>query len=324
VKKLPVVKPSVVSYLHHAYKLAILETEDKARHYVVNNFLQVYSPGLNDPDVGMVVDFYCHDGVYPRYPFLTWAWMSGTLLGNLDVNKTQIVCAAIDSRHYVEATLDEFHIPVKSSYKQEHFIHQNLIFGYCKDKRLFYAVGFDNGLRFAEYTITFDEFEKAMQCNVGLALIGWAESAKFSNSQEYSPELIKAYLNDFIESRCSFIAYRPSTAVFGAATYEVAISLLEQENGRALNFLPWCVFYEHKKKLCSLAEYLAQERELIVSGALSQALKVLRDDFLELRNYLLEAKYYDTQVKIQSLRRNIEVITNSEADILRELAQTVS
>jgi hypothetical protein len=246
--------------------------------------------------------------------------MSGTLLVNLGGNIPQMMCAALDSQYYVEATLDEYYLSMKQAYRQHHFTHQNLIFGYCSDKRVFYAFGFDKALRFAEYTITFDELEAAMHCNIGVGLIGWSQSPKYSNGQEYSSTLIKAYLNDFIESRCSFINYRPASAVFGAATYEVAISMVERDNGERLNFLPWCVFCEHKAKLCSLADYLARERNVLVPNAILRELKVLQSDFFELRNYLLEAKFDGACVNIGSLRQDLERITNCEADVLRELA----
>lgn len=319
--KLPVTKPSIISYLHHAYKLAILETNDKTRDYLINNFLQVYAPGFDDHAVGMAIDFYCYDGLYPRYPFLSWAWMTGRLLENIGGNVSQMMCASLDSQYYVEANLDEFYLPTKLAYRQYHFTHQNLIFGYCKERRIFYALGFDNALRFSEYTMTFDEFEAAMQCNIGVGLIGWSDSAKYSNGQEYSPVLIKTYLNDFVESRCSFVSYRPASAIFGAATYELATSMVEQQNGRALNVLPWCIFYEHKTKLCDLADYLVRERKAAIPDSIRHELNMLKNDFLELRNYLLEAKFNDTQVKIASLRRNLGRITDAEPDVIRTLAE---
>lgn len=320
--KLPIcTSPSIISYLHHAYPLAIVEAGDQARRYLVNSFLQLHSRENDAPGVGkeILVDFYSHDGMYPRFPLLNWAWLSTAVLRKMGSALAEQACGALDSGCYLEATLDEFYLPSRPSYQRRHLPHQNLIFGYAREEQLFHVIGFGRDASFTEYTISFADYALAMRDDLGVAFISCGNGPEYSNSQMYSPGLVRQYLGDFLESRSSFLSYQPAGSTFGVATYDIAAAQVEQRNGRDIDIRPWCVFHEHKQKLSALAAFLEREREAVFAPDTQRELQLLERDFQRLRNYLIEAHMNDTQVKVASLRENLKRITVAEAEVISAL-----
>lgn len=317
--KLPICKPSVTCYLHHGLKLAILETDENARRHLTNNFLQLFSRVDQAWGGATLIDFFGYDGLYMRPPMLDWARLSAPLLKKMGGKIADQMCAALDMGHYLEVSLDEFYLSCKPAYQRFHYLHPSLIYGYSQEERYFYAIGFDHTGSFREFTISYDEFTAGMTEDAGVAFLSWLSNPVLTNSQTYSPDLVKAYLNDFLESRNSFITHRPANAHFGFATYEVAIDCVENHNASNIDLRPWCVFHDHKKKLQALSEFLARERGALFDVEFENEVKLLGQDFLALRNYMIEAKATNTPVKISSLRSNLERLAVGEKIVIQGL-----
>lgn len=312
---LPVCQPSVISFLHHANSLSVSETDPRSRHHLINSFLQLY--------VGMGgegnIDFYSCDGMYPRYPFIDGAWVATPTLRALGADLVTQTCAILDRGAYLDALLDEFHISAHRAYQQAHFPHQNLIYGYDKDAEHFLAMGYGRQFRYGALSIPFDEFRLALADHLGMSIISRNDLPEYNNSEAFSPVKICTYLDDFVHARNSFLSFRPPAGLFGVATYVHAVSLVEQRNGAMLDIRPWSIFCEHKEKLLALHDYLTEEKGVPLPAQVTQQLRQLRDEFLELRNYLIEAVIANTTVKIGALQRNLAMITSNETTLIRAL-----
>lgn len=312
---LPVCKPSIVSYLHHANSLCIVETDPRARDLLVNNFLQLYCGAGHEGNI----DFYSGDGMYPRYPLIHRAWLSARTLAAMGDDVVRQACGMLDSGCYLDALLDEYHLSAHLAYRRCHFPHQNLIYGYSQQRREFLAMGFDRQACYSQLAIPFDEFRAALASDLGLSVVSRTDLLEYNNSSTFAPLLIQTALRDFLASSNSFLSFRPPQGIFGVATYAVAASLVERNNGAAIDIRPWCVFYEHKEKLLALHDYLVRQRQCAIPAGVGAELTQLRDDFLALRNYLLDAAVSGAHVKPASLRSNLASITASESYAINAL-----
>jgi hypothetical protein len=257
--------------------------------------------------------------MYPRYPFIDRAWVATPTLRVLGADLVTQTCAILDRGAYLDALLDEFHIRAHHAYQQAHFPHQNLIYGYDEDAEHFLAMGYGRQFRYEQLHIPFHEFRLALADHLGMAIISRNDLPEYNNSEIFSPAKICAYLDDFVLARNSFLSFRPPAGIFGVATYAHAVSLVEKRNGATLDIRPWSIFCEHKEKLLALHDYLMVERGAAFSAQTTQQLRQLRDDFMDLRNYLIEAIIADTTVKITALERNLAMITSSETTLIRAL-----
>jgi hypothetical protein len=323
---LPICKPSIISYLHHANPLAILETDQRPRHFLINQFLQLHArphhaPGLKP---GVIVDFYSYDGMYPRLPFLSHSWLSAPMLQCLGGNLIEQVCALLDAGNYVEILVDEFYVPDRIAYRNFHFPHQNLLYGYDKAARQFYTQAFDAKWVFKKLTLSFEDLLEGFGPGCGLAIINWSDAHEYSNSQVFSTTIVRTYLQDFIAARTSFVSYRPVDAHYGTDCYRVALAMLDGVRGDQIDIRAWCVFYEHKQKLVNLYQYLLEQQKIHFNDVLFGDLKWLANDFMTIRNHILEAKLSDDTVDITLLWDNLDALSRQEngliADVLSALA----
>jgi hypothetical protein len=314
-KTLPVCKPSITTYLHHANSLCITETLPHARHFLINYFLQLYTcTGLEKK-----VDFFASDGMHPRYPFIHRAWLSTLTLKMIGGDIIEQICRMIDSGCYVDALLDEYYISEKLSFNQSHFPHQNLIYGYSLSNRCFLAQGFNKQARYGAFVIPFEEVRAGLRHDLGLCVVSRTDLLDHNNSSPFDANVIATYLGDFLESKNSFLSYRPKNEAFGVATYEYAVKLIEENNGERIDIRPWCVFSEHKDKLQNLYNYFAIDNSIVFQKDVVDELLALRNNFLDLRNYVLESALTGRIINIKTLRRNINVIAEKEVYVIRSL-----
>ncbi len=318
---LPVCRPSIASFLHHANSLCIVETLPRARHYLVNYFLQLYVGAGHEGNI----DFYSCDGMYPRYPFIHRGWLPTLTLKAMSNSLADLACGMLDSGCYLDALLDEYYLSAHWAYRRQHYLHQNLIYGYSREQGKFLAMGFDRVGRYEKFTISFDEFAEGIAGDAGLSVVGRTELVEYNNSEPFSPLLITTYLRDFLDSRNSFKSFRPPSGIFGLATYDKAIDDLEtgMRMGAAIDIRPWSVFHEHKEKLLALHDYLVEEKKLVLPEQAREDLAALRDDFLWLRNHLMESAVERKQVNIPVLKRNLAEIKGMEAEAISSLIAAV-
>lgn len=318
----PLCKPSIISYLHHANPLAIIETRPGAQDYLINDFLQLVARRHHVMGLppGLLVDFYSYDGMYPRYPLLSHAWLSAPTVRCLGGNVIEQIIALLDNGHYVEALLDEYYVANRVAYQKLHYLHQNLIYGYDRQRACFLTQGFDAQWAFATMEMPFAQVQNGFVEGSGLALFSWNDNPDFGRTRPFSAAIIRTSLEDFLARRSSFLSYQPEGVHYGADCYRVALALLDGARGAQIDIRPWCVFYEHKQKLLQLAQYLAAQA-LAPGAELINGLSWLSDDFMTLRNHILEVKLADECVEVASLEQEIAQLVAQEESLIAQLLQ---
>jgi hypothetical protein len=325
---LPVAKPSIVTYTHHAYPLAIAQAYPGGDRYLVGSFLQLYTR-RNKAGNALHIDFYAYNGYYPECPFVEKIYETEESLSHYGASPVEQICAILDKGFYVEIIVDEYYIPIKAAYKRFHFHHQNLIYGYMPDSRVFLVQGFNSEGHYTDSTVRYEDMAAAaaQSCNVRRYAV--KQLRQEEAAAVYQPDKARRLLGDFIASRCSVGARDPLQRdvpvrkAYGMATYDVAAELVECSNGKTIDLRPWCLFYEHKQQVRRLAQFLRAERGAGIAPALLEGLDSIVDDFFALRNYMLESRALDRRVSQASLRGNLDRLAAAEKDAIAELIQAV-
>jgi hypothetical protein len=346
---LPVARPAIVTYLHLAHQLAIAQTDPRGVVYLATGFLQLYTKRSKD-GTELNVDFYSSGGYHPECPFVEKIYETGDRLLVFGDSAVQRACTVLDSGSYVEALLDEYHVPGKAAYQKRPYLHQNLIYGYSRTRRLFFAQGFTDAGVYTNFTIGFDEFETASK-NVGEMRRYILHTAGPAAAESlYDAAMIKTYLSNFINATSPLgLAHQVNPAyplkdrasmldrmksrisgvpvyqrAYGTGTYMIAADLVEGANAKDIDIRPWCLFYEHKQQLLRLADYLTRERNALIDKEVLEELRLVETDFCALRNYLLDARLADRKVDVSKLRKNLRRLIVSETGAIAGLIEAIN
>jgi hypothetical protein len=352
---LPITKPAITSYLHCAHDLSIAQTDPRSKEYLAVAFLQLYTKS-DSTGTSLLIDFYDHRHGYPLCPFLEGKRLTGQEIRRLGASATEIACNLIDRQRYVRVDLNEFHIRDSVSYQKRGAdlswlpakfrpLHFNLIYRYCATERKFFTHGFNAQMHYTDRCIDFDEFERAYYGDkVGMHTIRLLPPGPNDGSL-YSADAVIGYLTDFMEAssnflttersafqeylkrkvghRCNFLGFQPLGSTFGMATYDVAAGMVEKNNGKAIDIRPWCIFLDHKRSLLRLFDYLSGEKHMVFESGTRKNLKLLENDFLGLRNYMLESRLSDRKVKMTSLINNIERLKEADREAISALVSGI-
>jgi hypothetical protein len=351
VMNLKIAKPSITSYLHYAHSLSIIETDERAREHLALSFLQLHTKPESSRK-GLLLDFCEYGQIHPQCPFLLNELVVGDEIAAYGKTAVEKACRLLDEGFYVEVDLNEFHVKESLTYqvKGENLaiqprwrrpMHFNLIYAYDRRERKFLTHGFNTELHFTEREISFSEFELAYYGDdVGMRRLRLLPE-QGCDVRLYNPNKIVRYLTDFIESRCSHPqlrkptrwqgianALRPHASVsgfqllgssYGMAAYDVARQMVRRKNGKQIDIRPWCVIHDHKRSILRLCEYLVRDHGMQLDPALLEEFKLIENDFLGLRNYLLESKLTDRKVNPSSLKNNLRRLKNAERIAIGEL-----
>jgi hypothetical protein len=323
---LPVTKPHVISYLHHANFLAIAQQSIDFYHYAPNYFVQLYARNNNAEDVGpeTQIDFYCIDGIYPRYPFISTSWLSYDAIHCLTKGSSisDTVCSLLALGYYVEATIDEYHIPGKPLAGKQHLLHPNLIFGYSQSKHEFRAQGFVGNWIYKKFSIPFSTFDASFTERSGCLLIRSTDASAYTNARPFDPKLVKQYLRDFIESQNTFTGSHSSDCVFGAHVYDLAFSDVLRTSPSNIDIRPWCIFVEHQSASLRLAEYLRKVRSKD-TGNLTTTIVECERRFTGIRNYVLKSKITGASIDCDILLKEITSVRSAVCAVSEQLCQAL-
>lgn len=348
---LPITKPAITSYLHYAHDLSIAQTDPRAEEYLALAFLQLHTKGENTRTM-LLVDFYGHDLDYPFCPFLENELLTGDAIAGFGKTPSEIACALIDARRYVRVDLNEFHVPGSVSYGNEGAdlsrlparrrpLHFNLLYRYNAAERTFSTHGFNAQKHYADRKIGFDDFDRAYYGNeVGMRAIRVLPPGPDIPAL-YTVDGAVGYLTDFLASRPHFLTrppmgareylkgkfghrwnlrgYQPLGSTFGMAVYDFAADLVQRCNGKAIDMRPWCLFHDHKRSLLRLYDYLTTRHGMTFDGGTLERLKRLENDFLSLRNYLLEARLADRRVNRAALADTIAKLKAADREAISAL-----
>lgn len=154
--KLTLGKPPIISHQYYALPLAIINSDSNLMQWLYSEFIQLHTYRGRE-DEQMHVSLYNNKNERFLYePLYTTMSPYKQFVGSNDV-----VCAfkcLLNDEQYIYDFVDHFYI--RSFGRNEHFIHDILIYGYDDDLQVFHAYAY-HGTKLSEFDIPYSEYEAA-------------------------------------------------------------------------------------------------------------------------------------------------------------------
>ncbi|MNO17098.1 hypothetical protein D3C76_67890 [compost metagenome] len=303
-------------YLHHAHQLCIVLTDDKKLSWFYSNYAQVYS---RDKEIDLKFDFLSYDGMYPRFPCINQNWFNREFFLKSQNSLVQFIIDCIDQGFYCEIVVDEYYIPNKANYMKKSYPHQNLIYGYDKESHNFKIVGFNKHNQFTRMEIDFERLEEGFAKSpwAGVGFFDVTTSIDYTNADlEINFPLLKIYLSDFVNSRNSFVHFRPQDAVFGLDTYQLyKKEFLEKEDS---DIRPLHTFWEHKRQMVSRIGFFKETNALSCPNDLLQRFIALEQEFLGLRAMMIKYEIVENHMIFDKISTKLDILAEEEYKLLNQ------
>jgi len=167
-KILPLSEPFVTAFSSHSTVLSILSTDDAYLPWFHSNFIQMYClKDFHDFNRDVPLDFYMGPrkdfNYYLNNNWLTYLSTEKQLIESTCNGDTiNFITQCINNDLYVALYLDEFYIEDRWAYNDRKWEHENLIFGYDLERKVFNMIGYRGANRkFEASEISFDVFIQA-------------------------------------------------------------------------------------------------------------------------------------------------------------------
>lgn len=180
------VSPPIKTYNHHAFGTGIITTIDEGMNWIYNNYIQLsYYP----KDGPLTFDFYM-DYIYCQ-PVFDREALSDELLESIRWEPIKLFTKAISQNKYVVCCVDEYYIPNREAYRQYHFIHNLIIYGYDDVEKIFYVAGYDEEGKYASQKVTYKEIKQASPSKI--SMLGFRKDLDYELAIGYIDRQIRQY-----------------------------------------------------------------------------------------------------------------------------------
>jgi len=338
--KLPIsMEHPLMSVLHHAYPYAILSAYEDAQAWISENYIHisVLEPQqVNQASVYMgYADGYTYINEGRANAILTSNAADTFLLSKHDI--LDLLIYNIGHSNYVVLFVDEFYLPSCRFYQTNHYLHEQLLYGYDNEKNILYGLGINNAGVFSElsheYKDMAEAYHKGLLCKIH-GKIEWAEQNRlicmkpsekldqFKYLSEVYESKISQYLSGTLSERDRFYSpiFAPGTLHTGLSyTHYVFSHIWDKDFGlfRHIHHL-----HEHKG-LMERALCYWEKNKLIESNKLSAKYKdEVCNPMSIVRNYLLKQMQIQSNHDEQTLitvKNRLESVLESEVAILSDV-----
>jgi hypothetical protein len=340
--KLPLSKPLVRGYLHHAYQFSVLGNYEIAKPWIFTNFIQLFSENGN---LTHPIQFYLPDHNGYNWSVIAHCFdlqiINRSFILQKGLRLSDIIQSAIQNGEYVLFYVNEKYIPdTYAGARKLDFNHMIMIHGFNANRNLAYFWGYDKTWNYRESSVDFDTLERAYLDNEyenvryeqRLYLFKMNEMPKYHLSFQLQP--IIQQLSDFRDSRRvvkNVIDYYKGVSYkYGLSAYDNLIAIMqsvlddpEQNVWRNL-LIPLHILMEHKTLMVERLKYIeSQFPQLDLANQINNY-TVLANAFEKLRNQILKYGVSRNTGILQSAIDKMKEIQKDEYQMLTDLINALS
>ncbi len=263
----------IVTFLCHSLAICIILADERIHPWYYEHYVKLYTE--TQANGMLIMDF-----LELRAPYnevIQEVYMGYELLKDVP-DIIDYIVDKINLGYYAIVNVDEYYLPAKKAYKNQHYVHHSLIYGYDNSKRELKAIGFNAEQMFAKMTFDYDMYREAFESGK-LYYKGsapWAETnaiellrlRDFIQEYPFNLEKFTNRLADYVNSKEDLqVVYAQrfdqyylgkEQLKFGMEVYDEVIRRLDDlKNGvitidyRAIHLL-----YEHKKSIHKRLEFI--------------------------------------------------------------------
>jgi len=325
-KILKIKEPISNSYHFMAFPLSILEQHAITYEWIYSNFIQTCLD-TNYDDSPVPFYFYIYD--YTLSPFLEVQKIDRNFMNFNRLDIIELVKNAIDNEYYIYLNLDDFYVPDRRSFKNKHFSHDSLVYGYDTKKEEIYLYGFDSKMKLNTTVISFSNFILAYD---GMDIIDtdltYINLYKFNKLGKYKLDLnlILEQLIEYSESKNSSVRFstlrEPWIRSYGMNFYENISCYLQNfddKNIRA-DIRIFHFMYEHKNIMANRIKFLLN-KSMIKDTSLLISWEKITKDALIIRNNVIKMNLSNKKVRYADLSVYFELLKKDEENALKKTIQ---
>ncbi|MEW6752176.1 MAG: hypothetical protein AB1505_14515 [Candidatus Latescibacterota bacterium] len=298
-RTLPLGTPPLTTFLFQLYPLSVLAQEEAYRPWLYSTHLQLFIyPGeeLKVLAHALSTSHRLSDALQLGCPLLDVQGLEQEALLSLAADPAGALARLLGMGLYVQVDLDHFHLPYRAEYRQRHFLHEVLLFGWDEKAGAFDALGYDRQGRLGTVCLHRDDLTRALQTPRAelvraVAAEGpappWLEEAfsdrprlflyRYLPGRACSLNLpgIIAQMEDYLAARSTCARWglgdRPR-GIWGIAVYGYLRDLLAaMAAGQATSPIPWRLLWEHKRCMHLRLRFLEERGYLPAAAGLSDA-----------------------------------------------------
>jgi len=352
--------PPITGRLRHAYPLSILATDDAYLPWFHSSFIQLFCPKVRGFAESHVDFFYPPH--YPSMPLLrVERFDRGLVEERLRRDLGHFITQCLGRGRYISLYVDEYHIPGTASYREHHFVHRLLIYGYASDGcddgtsagregggARAAVLGFRASGRYEAYEIGLENLWRALDsrflrqeaeaASVGLRPPGlgrageiWLAHRTPWNPCQFDLELVMEQLEDYLLARDPTTRVRLlDTGYYGQESsgwqvYESIIRRLAHSmaNPGYFDLLSMHVLWEHKKCMLARIAYLEQLGYLEARQRLRPRSEKVREGAAILRMMMLRSSLSGDLSLVERMVPRLEAMARDERLVLEEVLGTL-
>jgi hypothetical protein len=220
---------------------------------------------------------------------------------------------------------------------QEHFHHDNLIYGYNDNDRVLYYLGYNQDMIFGQYSVSYEEFVSSFTedpdstikfiKNITPELTSTTTKYVYHFNLNFDLDIFRIYLEDFLQSRNSFLTHRGSEdSVFGLAIYDELINRFSDDILLSKDMRLYRIIWEHKNVFNKRIDYLNSKGYLKTGSyeSLSSKSRSLCNESLLLKNLSMKYSITNDMKVFLKISNKLKEIQLFEEQLVNDLLVSIT
>ncbi|QNU66222.1 hypothetical protein EHE19_015250 [Ruminiclostridium herbifermentans] len=239
-------------------------------------------------------------------------------------NIPNLIIRYLDNGFYVMPHLDDYYIPCKSVYNNEHFVHVNFIYGYNLITNQFYSLGFDDKQTFRTINIDFVSINNGFINSDHKCMHFFRpnnEVRYFFNIEDFENQIID-FVNSEITIEPERTLFTNSNYLYGFNAQNQLIEYIRTIPNRKIHVVGMGkhlhLLWEHKKLMGIKMQYLFDNNYLHTSKFVEEYGELERITY-KLRNALYKILIKQDFSRLDYIISSLHEVFNKEHTLLCSL-----
>lgn len=330
--KLPVQKPLINTYQHHAFPISIAMNHPDFMNWFCSNYLQISFPKQESMNP---LNYYSFLDYFVLCPLIERFYIEKELVLNTS-NSHEFFIDAIDRKLYAITFIDEYYVPYTEPHMNWHVLHDILIFGYDSSARSFFSSGFSKDRKYStEQKLSFSNFNQAVnvveEIDRGKNYSEWTNKVnllrvKYDSNYKFHVSALKESANDYLSSTNSSYRYSifrdPNDHAYGLEVYSILDNILSTIPDQ-IDIRMFHLIWEHKKNMNIRIDFLTNNQNFKLNKDLKNKFNKIESDSLINKNLAMKYNLIHDVKLLSSIRENMKKLMNSEAEVFYELLRNL-
>lgn len=332
-KELVIKETPLNGYMEDAYSLTVAITMSSNYEWIYSNYIQlVFQNPIkydNQPVKFYKVSFRNGHIWDADCPLLCCDAITRDMVEIASLDVIDFVCKAISKNNYVKLYLDEFYLPYRFSYKEEHYIHESLFWGYDYGKSELYGLAYvtdSTGYQFKKFSVNMEDVRQAYYA-VSVKSVQQERIMLMSCNREkyyeFDINTVKNSIYEYVNSiqtdqKYSEINNPNVDYIFGISMYDALISYYKNDV-KSKTVIPLHIIYEHKKLMLDRIVYMIENQYIKHDPEIIADYKKIIDKAYKCKLLFLKYSYAETESSYKKLKNCINEIKDFDKELMQRL-----